>query len=793
MEDGEWVDELPLPLNPPRPRDWRWMGYKMAREALFFGLTFFFCIYTPYVQTNGPGLPTRSAPASVAFLPDARWVDDYYSGDVFAAFEEAQQHAHALVLFYAPWDVDSGRAVQVLEQVGHVLADHQDLYLAAVNCWVSHGECYKEFGAGRKTRGRSSSHTRMDQFPILVFYPSDKRGIQYNGPLTVQHITQFLLHAQNPLVRIDSWADLHQLQAQNGGQAVVGHFGDLSVAHVGRNYPRFLQAAYDLLEFDPFRTRYGGLGVVVSQATAYQLHLNPPHQPVKLFHWNGTASTFPNKTISNVNTLLKWIGEKANPLTAWTGTSGQKSLHLSSSLSLGSGHSLLAFIPRTMMNHFDPSLAVFQEAALRYYSCTQETREATQGLLRHIKYLKRTSNLELERTLLDCAQDPWFLKQTCNSLSKPPNPCVCASAMFRNRTAVSHKEGHPFMLKSRRSNQKPHGPMADEIVANLKVNQKRLKCALSAHVPNLCHILADVADPATLDAEFLDIGSDLDGLGCEDNKTLNFYTLDESTQSFLAQSLGVDLSQTKEPTLILVSPELESSFRMESNFNLETISDFVHQFHRRKDSLRRIQRSENPEESPEIAESERMQIIPRVNTNNFDRLVLNSSQNVALLYTSPSCGFCSSIAHIFHSVRALLTDVIGDDIVFYTVNAMNNDLSWSFTTLSVPSIMFVPVDNKSETRVFPSERNINVPNLLSFVIANLPAPSRMKVSVAFCDDHCLLKSHSQLQERLRNARDFNLFGDSGSPEELVQLKSYLQTEMERRAQGKSTVRSHTEL
>jgi hypothetical protein len=146
--------------------------------------------------------------------------------------------------------------------------------------------------------------------------------------------------------------------------------------------------------------------------------------------------------------------------------------------------------------------------------------------------------------------------------------------------------------------------MADEIVANLKVNQKRLKCALSAHVPNLCHILADVADPATLDAEFLDIGSDLDGLGCEDNKTLNFYTLDESTQSFLAQSLGVDLSQTKEPTLILVSPELESSFRMESNFNLETISDFVHQFHRRKDSLRRIQRSENPEESPEIAESD---------------------------------------------------------------------------------------------------------------------------------------------------------------------------------------------
>lgn len=764
MEDGDSADELPpLPLNTDlSPVSWTHIVYKMARETLFFSLTFFFCIYTPYVQTNPPSLQTRSAPASVAFLTNPIWVDDYYLGDVFAAFEEAQNHANAMILFYAPWDVDSRKAVEVLEEVGRILADHQDLYLAAVNCWTHEGECYKEFGAGKKPKGAKSG-TRMDQFPILVFYPFGRRGIQYNGPLTVQHITQFLLHAQNPLTRVDSVADLHHLQAKNGGQAVVGHFADLTMAHVGRNYRRFLQAAYDLLEFDPFRTRYGGLGVVISGEAAYQLHLNPPHQPVKLFHWNGTASTYPNKTISHVNVLLKWIGEKANPLTSWTGTSGQKSLHFSSSLSLGSGHSLLAFIPRTMMNHFDPSLAVFQEAALRYYSCTQETRQATRGLLRHIKYLKRTSNLELERTLQDCAQDPWFFKEMCNGLfSHSPNACICSSSTLLNRTFPNNEAfsgRSAFMLKSRRPNQKPSGPIVDEFVANHIVNQKRLNCALNANIPNLCHILSGVANPANLDAEFLDIGSDLDGLGCEDNKTLNFYTLDETTQSFLAQSLGVDLSENTEPAMILVSPELESSFKMESNFNLETISQFVLQFHRQGDSLQRIQRSEIPNESLDIAENGEIQVIPRVNTNNFDKLVLNSSQNVVLFYTSPSCGFCSSISHIFHTVRALLIDVIRDDIVFYTVNAMSNDLPWSFTALSVPSILFFPVDNKSETRVFPSERNINVPNLLSFVIANLPAPSRLKVSVAFCDDQCLQNSHNQLQERLRNAQDFNLWGE----------------------------------
>jgi hypothetical protein len=34
-------------------------------------------------------------------------VDDYYGGDVYAAFAEADLHENALLFYYAPWDADS--------------------------------------------------------------------------------------------------------------------------------------------------------------------------------------------------------------------------------------------------------------------------------------------------------------------------------------------------------------------------------------------------------------------------------------------------------------------------------------------------------------------------------------------------------------------------------------------------------------------------------------------------------------------------------------------------------------
>ena len=50
-------------------------------------------------------------------------------------------------MFYAPWDSDSIRLVDIFETVARTFVDN-DIYMAAVNCWDPKGHCSKEFSGG---------------------------------------------------------------------------------------------------------------------------------------------------------------------------------------------------------------------------------------------------------------------------------------------------------------------------------------------------------------------------------------------------------------------------------------------------------------------------------------------------------------------------------------------------------------------------------------------------------------------------------------------------------------------
>ena len=66
------------------------------------------------------------------------YIDDYFTGDIFAAFEEANNYENALIMFYSPWDTDCIRTVDLLETVAKTFIDN-DVYFAAVNCWEPNG------------------------------------------------------------------------------------------------------------------------------------------------------------------------------------------------------------------------------------------------------------------------------------------------------------------------------------------------------------------------------------------------------------------------------------------------------------------------------------------------------------------------------------------------------------------------------------------------------------------------------------------------------------------------------
>ena len=77
------------------------------------------------------------------------------------------------------------------------------------------GSCHNEF-SGNKGKAAKNPRLVQHQYPIFIFYPKDRRGIQYNGPISVQSILEFLILARKPATHLGLKNDLVNLRANHG-------------------------------------------------------------------------------------------------------------------------------------------------------------------------------------------------------------------------------------------------------------------------------------------------------------------------------------------------------------------------------------------------------------------------------------------------------------------------------------------------------------------------------------------------------------------------------------------------
>ena len=89
------------------------------------------------------------------------------------------------------------------------------------------GSCHNEF-SGNKGKAAKNPRLVQHQYPIFIFYPKDRRGIQYNGPISVQSILEFLLLARKPATHLGLKNDLVNLRA-NHGNAHISTLGTIQV------------------------------------------------------------------------------------------------------------------------------------------------------------------------------------------------------------------------------------------------------------------------------------------------------------------------------------------------------------------------------------------------------------------------------------------------------------------------------------------------------------------------------------------------------------------------------------
>jgi hypothetical protein len=74
------------------------------------------------------------------------------------------------------------------------------VYFAAINCWQPHSECRQQF-------------SRVQQFPVLIVYTQNNKGIQYKGIKEAAHMIRFLRYILHPLERITSLDDVITLMS----------------------------------------------------------------------------------------------------------------------------------------------------------------------------------------------------------------------------------------------------------------------------------------------------------------------------------------------------------------------------------------------------------------------------------------------------------------------------------------------------------------------------------------------------------------------------------------------------
>ena len=546
---------------------------------------------------------------------------------------------------------------------------------------------------------------------------------------------EFILAARQPVKHILSSDDWESFNVLHGGFSLVGYFPDLYHSKgTNRYFQTFLSTSYSMLEVDPYRSYLGGVAAITSRSLAAQIHLNATSgAPIRFYTWNGTSYAFPNKTIgSNPNSkdlLFKWVKSKAlqsDPLMGWAGTSGRKSVLLSNWLlknpTWNSGYSLLAFIDRTTKNNYDEAYSVYQEAALRYKTCknteVHHSRHSTYSMLHGVRKMRRSKFLEKDpfgsTKMVDCLTDPWFTRNFADGTPNCDDYSLCpfrsnVTAKYKNAASSKTMKPHEtdyYKLSHGKFRRPIFGrPQVDYSIRSNYIMNSRLECVLlftqggggkfCANDGNSETVFEEnqfdsVEDISGGEMEDDWLYENINGLGCLDNKTLNFYALDLKTQKTLGEKIGLDFEDkhNKHPIkVVIVSPHEEIIYEMNSNLEYikspltlgQSISRFVNIFHKNPSQLIPLRRSKKilydiggskidtkgtkSHNSDIISKdscdtSNEVSCIKEINGETFNRFVMeeSSSKNVILLYKSSECAFCtggSSAAHVFHTVSRL--------------------------------------------------------------------------------------------------------------------------------------------
>ncbi|XP_025952151.2 thioredoxin domain-containing protein 11 isoform X2 [Dromaius novaehollandiae] len=679
---------------------------------------------------------TMPAKLPVSFFSTRSPIIDLFRGQLDYADHLRQDSEIVLYFFYAPW---CGQSIAAREEIEHVASRLSDQVLfVAVNCWWNQGKCRKQ--------------KHFFYFPVIHLYHQSFGPIEYKGPMSAVYIEKFVRRVMTPLLYISSRSKLLDFLS-NYEPGVLGYF-EFNASPQPPGYLTFFTSALHSLKKDYLGTiRFG---VITDKHVAKEISLVHSGSVYLHRHVN-TSLIYPNDIMNyTAENICKWALENREMLIRWLRPHGGKSLLLNNELK--KGPALLIFIPYNPLAEIHPLLDEITKVALEYHNCNKS--QAAEPVRQHLgdadspafdspvpdahtklletfsvtKYpccntvvlpqwhsISRTHNvceLCINQTLgvkpnkvsdvphcnfleIEAALDSFYLQEH-TFFQVVSNTIECSNFLsfyspFSYYTACCRTVNRHFL----------------SFISSEKTIFQTPKVAFSSHgkkdkddTPNS---IPHIEDRNCFIPDLHDNGTNITGLSCRTNKTLNLYLLDSNLFWIYAERLGASRSTHLKEFAAIVDLKEEVHYVLDQNQSLigSTLENFIKNFSVLYSPLKR-----HLVDDPSV-HFHAQRIITEVTTNTFHDTVFLNEKNVLLLYYAQWCGFCASLNHIFIQLARLLPP---DNFTVARIDITRNDLPWEFMTDRLPTILFFPHQRKEQSVKFPEDFPVNLPNLLKFIL-----------------------------------------------------------------------------
>ncbi|KAJ8979979.1 hypothetical protein NQ317_013728 [Molorchus minor] len=617
-------------------------------------------------------------PAAYPFFSKDSIVTDWYRGEISKAIEQAKSSDIAFVMFYAPWDADSQHARKEFEETAQYMQDF--VKFSAVNCWQPNSECRNQYN-------------KVYRWPVLIAYPSHGRGIQYNGPISVPYMIVFLKRLCHPFLRFSN-----ETLWQAGDAYLVAH---LSALPGSIDFAVFYTTALKYLERDPVQSVTFFVNPQTVQEPLLHLHL-----------WNETL-IYPSLDHEwGPDEILQWVFENLHKVTSWVAPTGSKSTLLSKSLQ--PGPALILFTPNNPLHLHTDYYNMLQEIGYEYFNCDA-------SLLTNLQILNAKIKKSIVKTMKkSCTLLEDELNHFCSGLRNDQCPTPIIEKKQCERNVEFYQTSRITGENDRRS-----------AVGLLKSLQKE-NCRQ--------FLMAEKYQSAVFETTAsYKKKLNVTGLSCKTNSSLAMIVMDSLLYYHFAERLGIDLLRKSDKSaVVIVNQAMESSHVLQASINSINVRKFIKNFTKSQltrslDSYSLVINStkRNSVLRDKSTKLKEFVFVEELNTKTFLPTVLQSNKAILIYYYSKQCAFCSSISFVLLTVIRKLSSV--DNLQFYRIDGDINKLPWEYTMESYPTILFFPIDVKSESRVYPVELPITVPNLINFILTNLKSTTKLQTMWTLCN------------------------------------------------------------